>query len=88
MEHTTYIYMLLFGGLLLLSRLLESISEKIKLPGMLLILIMGMLLPDFLGNHQSYLSNEQAESIASLGLAIILFYGDCQLPGGKKKLYP
>ena len=58
MEHTTYVYMLLFGGLLLLSRLLESISEKIKLPGMLLILIMGMLLPDFLGNHQSYLSRE------------------------------
>ena len=75
MEHTTYVYMLLFGGLLLLSRLLENISEKIKLPGMLLILIMGMLLPDFLGNHQSYLSDEQAESIASLGLAIILFYG-------------
>ena len=75
MEHTTYVYMLLFGGLLLLSRLLENISEKIKLPGMLLILIMGMLLPDFLGNHQSYISDEQAESIASLGLAIILFYG-------------
>ena len=53
MEHTTYVYMLLFGGLLLLSRLLESISEKIKLPSMLLILVMGMLLPDFLGNHQS-----------------------------------
>lgn len=33
MEHTTYVYMLLFGGLLLLSRLLENISEKNKTPG-------------------------------------------------------
>jgi CPA1 family monovalent cation:H+ antiporter/cell volume regulation protein A len=75
METMTYAYMLLFGGLLLASRFLEHISEKIKLPSMLLILTMGLLLPDFLGDHQSFLSYEQAESIATVGLSVVLFYG-------------
>lgn len=75
MEQTAYVYMLLFGGLLLISRLLEHISEKIRLPSMLLILVMGLLLPDFLGDHQSFLSVQQAESVATFGLSIVLFYG-------------
>lgn len=75
MEHTTYLYMLVFGGLLLLSRLLEHIAEAIKLPGMLLILVMGLLFPDFLGNNESLITVDRAESIATLGLVVILFYG-------------
>jgi CPA1 family monovalent cation:H+ antiporter/cell volume regulation protein A len=75
MENPTYVYMLIFGGLLLLSRLLEHIAESIKLPGMLLILVMGLLFPDFLGNHQSLITISQADSIATLGLVVILFYG-------------
>ena len=75
MDKMVYIYMLLFGGLLLASRLLEDISERIRLPSMLLILVMGLLLPDFVGEHQSILSISQADSIATLGLSIVLFYG-------------
>lgn len=75
MDKIVYIYMLLFGGLLLASRFLEDLSERIRLPSMLLILVMGLLLPDFLGEHQSILSLTQAESIATLGLSIVLFYG-------------
>jgi len=75
MDHSTYVYMLIFGGLLLLSRLLEHLAEAIKLPGMLLILVMGLLFPDFLGNNQPIISVTQAESIATLGLVVILFYG-------------
>lgn len=75
MEYTTYFYMLLFGGLLLLSRLLEHLAERIRLPGMLLVLVMGLLFPDFLGGNQSLITVEQSESIASLGLVVILFYG-------------
>ena len=75
MDKMVYIYMLLFGGLLLASRLLEDISERIRLPSMLLILVMGLLLPDFVGEHQSILSIAQADSIATLGLSIVLFYG-------------
>lgn len=75
MDNSTYVYMLIFGGLLLLSRLLEHIAEAIKLPGMLLILVMGLLFPDFLGNNESLITLGQADSIATLGLVVILFYG-------------
>jgi len=75
MDQSAYIYMLLFGGLLLASRFLEHLSERIRLPSMLLILVMGLLLPDFIGEHRSILSISQAESIATLGLSIVLFYG-------------
>lgn len=75
MDKIVYIYMLLFGGLLLASRFLEDLSERIRLPSMLLILVMGLLLPDFLGEHQSILDLSQAEAIATLGLSIVLFYG-------------
>ena len=67
--------MLLFGGLLLLSRLLEHVAERIKLPGMLLILAMGLLFPDLLGNKETLITIGQAKSIANLGLVVILFYG-------------
>ena len=67
--------MLLFGGLLLLSRLLEHVAERIRLPGMLLILVMGLLFPDFLGHKETLITVGQAKSIANLGLVVILFYG-------------
>lgn len=75
MEQETYIYMVVFGGLLLLSLLLEGIAEKLKLPGMLLVLILGLLFPDFLGDNQTLISLDQAQGISSLGLVVILFYG-------------
>ena len=67
--------MIVFGGLLLLSLLLEGIAEKLKLPGMLLILILGLLFPDFLGDSQPLISLDQVQEISSIGLVVILFYG-------------
>ena len=75
MEQETYNYMIVFGGLLLLSLLLEGIAEKLKLPGMLLVLILGLLFPDFLGDSQPLISLDQAQEISSVGLVVILFYG-------------
>ncbi len=75
MEQETYNYMIVFGGLLLLSLLLEGLAEKIKLPGMLLVLILGLLFPDFLGDNQTLITLDQAQGISSLGLVVILFYG-------------
>ena len=70
MEQETYNYMIVFGGLLLLSLLLEGIAEKLKLPGMLLVLILGLLFPDFLGDSQPLISLDQAQKISSVGLVV------------------
>ena len=45
MEQETYNYMIVFGGLLLLALMLEGVAEKLKLPGMLLVLILGYCFP-------------------------------------------
>lgn len=76
MEREVYNCMIVFGGLLLLSLLLslllEGIAEKLKLPGMLLVLILGLLFPDFLGDSQPLISLDQAQKISSVGL--VLFF--------------
>jgi len=72
MEREAYNCMIVFGGLLLLSLLLEGIAEKLKLPGMLLVLILGLLFPDFLGDSQPLISLDQAQKISSVGL--VLFF--------------
>jgi len=70
MEREAYNCMIVFGGLLLLSLLLEGIAEKLKLPGMLLVLILGLLCPDFLGDSQPLISLDQAQKISSVGLVV------------------
>jgi CPA1 family monovalent cation:H+ antiporter/cell volume regulation protein A len=70
MEREAYNYMIVFGGLLLLSLLLEGIAEKLKLPGMLLVLILGLLRPDLLGDSQPLISLDQAQKISSVGLVV------------------
>ena len=72
MELEAYNCMIVFGGLLLLSLLLEGIAEKLKLPGMLLVLILGLLCPDLLGDSQPLISLDQAQKISSVGL--VLFF--------------
>ena len=71
MEREAYNCMIVFGGLLLLSLLLEGIAEKLKLPGMLLVLILGLLFPDFLGDSQPLISLDQAQKISSVGLVVL-----------------
>ncbi len=66
MEQEAYNCMIVFGGLLLL----EGIAEKLKLPGMLLVLILGLLCPDLLGDSQPLISLDQAQKISSVGLVI------------------
>ena len=70
MEQEAYNCMIVFGGLLLLSLLLEGIAEKLKLPGMLLALILVLLCPDFLGDSQPLISLDQAQKISSVGLVV------------------
>lgn len=70
MEREACNCMIVFGGLLLLSLLLEGIAEKLKLPGMLLALILVLLCPDFLGDSQPLISLDQAQKISSVGLVV------------------
>ena len=70
MEQEAYNYMIVFGGLLLLSLSLEGIAEKLKLPGMLLVLILGLLCPDLLGDSQPLISLDQAQKISRVGLVV------------------
>ena len=71
MEREAYNCMIVFGGLLLLSLLLEGIAEKLKLPGMLLVLILGLLCPDLLGDSQPLISLDQAQKISSVDLVLL-----------------
>ena len=81
MEQEAYNYMIVFGGLLLLSLLLEGIAEKLKLPGMLLVLILGLLFPDFLGDSQPLISLDQAQKISSVGLVLFFLMVGLQVAG-------
>ena len=81
MEQETYNYMIVFGGLLLLSLLLEGIAEKLKLPGMLLALILVLLCPDFLGDSQPLISLDQAQKISSVGLVVFFLMVRLQVAG-------
>ena len=41
MTHQLAIYLLVFGGLLLLAVLLDDLAERIRMPGVLMVLLLG-----------------------------------------------
>lgn len=71
--------LLLFGGLLLLALFLDDFASRIKLPGFLLVLLLGLLIDNNInpapGEAPSLLSLEQADHLAQLALVLVLFFG-------------
>lgn len=79
MTHNLALSLLLFGGLLLMAVLLDEMAAKIKVPGILLVLVLGLLIDNDLaglpGNAPPLMSLARAEAFSQLALVLVLFFG-------------
>ena len=68
-----------FGALLLAAVLLDSFASKIRVPGILLVLVLGLLTDNNLdavpGEPLPLLSLSRAEAVAQVALVLVLFFG-------------
>ena len=73
------LYLMVFGGLLLVAVLLDDIAARIRLPGILLVLLLGLLIDNNLeaipGQPPPLLSLDHANQIAQVALVLVLFFG-------------
>jgi len=71
--------LVLFGGLLLLALFLDDIASQIRLPGILLVLVLGLLIDNNVqpgpGQPPSLLSLGHADQLAQFALVLVLFFG-------------
>ena len=78
MTHELAFYLLAFGGLLLLAVLLDDLAERIRMPGVLMVLVLGLLIDNRLGagtEAATLLSVQQAQQITQASLVLVLFFG-------------
>ena len=68
-----------FGGLLLVSVLLDDLAARIRVPGILMVLLLGLLIENHVGvvgDQQITLLNiNQAQQISQAALVLVLFFG-------------
>jgi len=68
-----------FGALLLVAVLLDTFAFKVRVPGILLVLALGLLTDNNLeaipGGAQALLSLARAEEVAQVALVLVLFFG-------------
>ena len=68
-----------FGGLLLVSVLLDDLAARIRVPGILLVLLLGLLIENHVGvvgeQQITLLSLSQAQQISQAALVLVLFFG-------------
>jgi len=71
--------LVLFGGLLLLALFLDDIASQIRLPGILLVLVLGLLIDNNIdagpGQPSGLLNLAQADQLAQVALVLVLFFG-------------
>ena len=71
--------LVLFGGLLLLALFLDDIASQIRMPGILLVLVLGLLIDNNINpgpNQPAALLNlAQADQLAQVALVLVLFFG-------------
>jgi len=78
LTHELAFYLLAFGGLLLLAVLLDDLAERIRMPGVLMVLVLGLLIDNRLGagtEAATLLSVQQAQQITQASLVLVLFFG-------------
>ena len=79
MSPSLALLLVMFGGLLLLAMFLDDLAAEIKVPGILLVLVLGLLIDNDLspgaGGSMPLLSFAAAEQLAQLSLALVLFFG-------------
>lgn len=70
------LYLIAFGGLLLAAVLLDDLADRVKLPGILLVLALGLLVDnDIRGSSEPLLSLVRANNITQAALVLVLFFG-------------
>ncbi len=71
--------LVLFGGLLLLALFLDDIASQIRMPGILLVLVLGLLIDNNInpgpGQPAPLLNLAQADQLAQVALVLVLFFG-------------
>ncbi|MEY3768904.1 MAG: hypothetical protein RLZZ11_1974 [Cyanobacteriota bacterium] len=71
--------LVLFGGLLLLALFLDDIASQIRVPGILLVLVLGLLIDNNInagpGQPAALLNLAQADQLAQVALVLVLFFG-------------
>ena len=71
--------LVLFGGLLLLALFLDDIASQIRLPGILLVLVLGLLIDNNVqpgpAQPPALLSLGHADQLAQFALVLVLFFG-------------
>ena len=73
------LYLVAFGGLLLVSVLLDDLAARVRVPGILMVLLLGLLIEnhvDVSGSREiTLLSLDQAKQITEAALVLVLFFG-------------
>ena len=73
------LYLVAFGGLLLVAVLLDDLAARVRVPGILMVLLLGLLIEnhvDVVGSREiTLLSLEQAKQITQAALVLVLFFG-------------
>lgn len=79
MSPTLALFLTVFGALLLVAVLLDDIAARIRLPGILLVLVLGLLTDNRLeglpGDPPPLLSLAQSDQLAQCALVLVLFFG-------------
>lgn len=79
MSTTLALYLAVFGALLLVAMLLDDLAARLRVPGILLVLLLGLLtenhLDSLLAHREHLLSLDQANEIAQVALVLVLFFG-------------
>ncbi len=76
MQEPVALYLMAFGGLLLAAVLLDDLADRVKLPGILLVLALGLLVDnDMRSAGEPLLSLTRANNITQSALVLVLFFG-------------
>jgi len=78
LDHQLAVYLLAFGGLLLVAVLLDDLAARIRVPGILMVLLLGLLIDNKLevsSGTASLLSLSHAAQITQMALVLVLFFG-------------
>ena len=79
MDNGLSLYLVAFGGLLLVAVLLDDLAARVRVPGILMVLVLGLLIDnhvDVVGTKQITLLNlDQAQQITEAALVLVLFFG-------------
>jgi len=73
------LYLVAFGGLLLVSVLLDDLAARVRVPGILMVLLLGLLIDNQVevsnSRELTLLSLDHAQQITQAALVLVLFFG-------------